>query len=467
MRAIGYFRQPAGKPGIESISVQNRCFLDFCEKQGYEVAATFSEESEAEHAPAFAQLIEYMKKPEKGFVVVVADTPETLGDDAAIAAARWLQIERLGGRFQFLHPEAPDALGAILQTWPSGPANGLGEKVRAAMRRKAVRGEVLGRPPYGYNVGPNNKLTPVQEEAVVVRYIFHLYLREGLGIRLIARRLNEEGARTRRNRPWSMVSIRDILRNRVYLGTYQRLGFRVPGTHEALVAPDDFRRVQDRLAERRTNYTPKKVTPFLLSGLAVCGHCGNRMIGVSRRQSWKRRSDGSEQSSSYRYYQCGSRTNQGICSYHTVRAEDLESTVREQIVDAVPNEKPAGDETAFIAEWQAEARRLRERLRQIDRRIGKSLAAALGDKGARERFRAQGMDLADERLRVETDLAAAERRADTYASAAERRKARSDALESLISDWEAVPFARRQDLLREVVDRVEVTDEQVRTVLRP
>ena len=106
---------------------------------------------------------------------------------------------------------------------------------------------MLGRPPYGYHVGPRNRLEPVDDESLVVRYIFRLYLHEGLGIRLIARRLNEEGLRTRRDRPWSMVSIRDILRNRAYLGTYQRLGVLVPGTHPALVSPDDFRRVKERL----------------------------------------------------------------------------------------------------------------------------------------------------------------------------------------------------------------------------
>ncbi len=50
-----------------------------------------------------------------------------------------------------------------------------------------------------------------------------------MGIRLIARRLNEEGLKTRRGGNWSMVSIRDILRNRVYLGTYSRFGVKRAG----------------------------------------------------------------------------------------------------------------------------------------------------------------------------------------------------------------------------------------------
>ena len=44
------------------------------------------------------------------------------------------------------------------------------------MRRKAVKGEVLGRPPYGYKVGNRRRLELIPEEAVVVRYIFRLYL---------------------------------------------------------------------------------------------------------------------------------------------------------------------------------------------------------------------------------------------------------------------------------------------------
>ena len=163
------------------------------------------------------------------------------------------------------------------------------EKVRSAMRRKAVRGEVLGRPPYGYHVGPRRRLELVPEEAVVVRYIFRLYLQEGMGIRKIAGQLNEENILTRRGGHWSMVSVRDLLRNRVYLGTYARFGVKVPGSHPALVTADDFRRVQERLQSRNRGERTRTVVPFLLSGLAYCARCGNSMIGVSRRQSWQTR----------------------------------------------------------------------------------------------------------------------------------------------------------------------------------
>jgi site-specific DNA recombinase len=335
------------------------------------------------------------------------------------------------------------------------------------MHRKAVKGEVLGRPPYGYTVGARNRLDLVPEESVVVRYIFRLYLHEGLGIRLIARRLNEEGLLTRRNRPWSMVSIRDILRNRAYLGTYQRLGVRVPGTHPALVSPEDFRRVQDNLSDRRTNYSPRTVQPFLLSGMVLCGHCGNRMIGVSRRQSWKRRSDGVEREASYRYYQCESRTNQGICSYHTLRAEALEENVRIRLADLDPQQIEAAGNAEAVTEAEADSKRLRDRLHQIDRRIGKSLEAAAAARLSRDKLRAQGLPLAQERLKVENDLRDAERRAENFASAGERRRARAEALARLAGKWDVLSVSERQDLLREVVDRIVVKDGDIQVSLRP
>jgi site-specific DNA recombinase len=342
------------------------------------------------------------------------------------------------------------------------------EKVRTALRRKAVRGEVLGRPPYGYKVGPRNRLEVVDDEAVVVRYIFRLYLHEGLGIRLISRRLNEEGLRTRRNRPWSMVSIRDILRNRAYLGTYQRLGVRVPGTHTALVSPDDFRKVQERLSDRRTNYSPRTVTGFLLSGMVYCASCDNRMIGVSRRQSWTRRRDGSEQVASYRYYQCESRTNQGICSYNTQRSEELEGTVRAKLSEIDPRHlATAGNDEAVIEQWQAESRRLRERLHQIDRRLNRELEAAAADGTGSDRLRSHGHALAEERLKVEEELRDAEWRAEHYASAAERRRTRNAALDLLVGEWETLPMEDKQQLLRELIDQVRVGEEGVELVLRP
>jgi site-specific DNA recombinase len=468
MKAIGYFREPAHRSNAPSVAAQNKAFLSFCDEHGYDVAVTFVETADANGRGGFRQLVDYLRRSDRGFVVVVAPSLDVIGADREEAIRRYFQLEGLGAQVAFISGPA-DPAAELLASWSDDASNArLGERVRQAMRRKAVRGEVLGRPPYGYKVGLRRRLELVPEEAVVVRYIFRLYLHEGMGIRLIARRLNEEGLRTRRGGNWSMVSIRDILRNRVYLGTYSRFGVRVPGSHPALVTPDDFRAVQDRLNARRNNYAQRQPSQFLLAGLVQCGHCGNKMIGVSRRQSWRRRS-GSEGQASYRYYQCESRTNQSMCDYHTQRAAALEEQVRDELgrldLDAPP---PApGNGAPRDGEWQEKIERLRGRLRQYDRRLDEQVAAAAKGRISREQFRKLGIGTASQRLKLEDELEELERRLQEQTSAGERAYRRRRALAALLDRWDELAFAEKQSLLRELVDRVVVRDEGIELVLRP
>jgi site-specific DNA recombinase len=416
-------------------------------------------------------LLSYLRERDKGgFVVVVVPSIGALGNDVRDAARRYFQLEGLGAQVAPMQGSA-DATAELMSAWNSQDSGSkLSDRVRAAMRRKAVKGEVLGRPPYGYKVGSRRRLELVPEEAVVVRYIFRLYLNEGMGIRLIARRLNEEALKTRRGGNWSMVSIRDILRNRVYLGTYSRFGVKVPGSHTPLVSAEDFRLVQDRLGARRTSQAPRVASQFLLSGMAYCGHCGNKLIGVSRKQAWKRRS-GERVSNSYRYYQCESRTNQSVCSYHTRRADDLESQVRALLseVFAAGNVFPqAGDEGAVLAEQGLERDRLRSRLRSIDRRLEGYVEAAAKGRLSTDKMHKLSVGAAGDRLAVEDALEAVERRINEHVDAAERKRTREREVARLLDTWDELSFAERHGGLRDAISRVTVTDDDaIKMTLRP
>src|SRR4030042_2777654 len=208
-----------------------------------------------------------------------------------------------------------------------------------------------------------------------------------------------------------MVSIRDILRNRASLGPHSRFGVGVPGSPPALISADDFRRAQDCLTARRSSYSPRQASPFLLSGLVYCSYCGNKMIGVSRRQTWKRQKDGTQAEASYRYYQCESRTNQGLCDYHTRRAEALEKEVRGILAGldvksgrAFPQ---AGDEAAVLAEAQGGCRQLRRRLARLDKQIEQYVDGAARGRLSKEKMKALNLDLAAERMEIGERLAEA------------------------------------------------------------
>jgi len=467
MRAFGYFREVQGRQ--DAVTEQNKGFLEFCEREGYDVAGTFVDDAASNgDGPGYHRLLTALKESDHEFTLVVVPEIERLGGDIREAARRYFQIEGLGARV--VPVQGDDAVGALLAAWSAQePGRGLGDRVRAAMRRKAVKGDVLGRPPYGYKVGNQRRLQLVAEEAVVVRYIFRLYLSEGMGIRLIARRLNQEGLRTRRGGNWSMVSIRDILRNRVYLGTYARFNVRVPGTHPPLVTAEDFRLVQDRLNARRTSYAPRVTSRFLLSGIAYCGYCENKLIGVSRRQSWKRR-DGERISNSYRYYQCESRTNQSICGYHTRRANDLEVEVLSNLSWLLKEGATfprAGDPAAVLAEQQRQCDRLRANLRAIDKRLESYVERAAQGRLQKDVMRKRSLAAATERLTVEESLAATQASIARQATAAERARTRERDLARLLTAWDELKFPERQRGIHEAVDRVTVRDDAIKLMLRP
>ncbi len=199
------------------------------------------------------------------------------------------------------------------------------QKLRTAMERRALRGLVLGRLPYGYESVGDGSIQPAPGEAEVVRRIFGLAV-EGKGIRSIVKHLNESGYRTRKGGHWSMVTVRDMLRNRTYSGVYQRFSSRVTGNHEPLVAPRTFARIQRQLDERAAKSGSARGKPFLLSGLATCATCGSNLIGVTRHRSWTRK-DGSSGKQTYRYYRCEGATNQGRCSSQGYPAGNLDAQV--------------------------------------------------------------------------------------------------------------------------------------------
>ena len=117
MKAIGFFREPA--PGVkgEGLAGQNKAFLEFCERHGYDVAATFVETAGSDGRGGFRQLVDYLRRPEKGFLLVVARSLEGLGTDVKEAERRYFQLEGLGAQVAFADG-SPDPMGQLVRARP-------------------------------------------------------------------------------------------------------------------------------------------------------------------------------------------------------------------------------------------------------------------------------------------------------------------------------------------------------------
>lgn len=466
MRAIGYFRET----GSQSLADQSEEFLAFCKSNGYEAAAAFLDGRNQGQSTAdsvgFRQLLDFARQQApSGFLVVVVPSFASLGDSIVEAARRYFQLATTGVPVISIET-GEDVSAPLLEKWSEHRATGnIGDKVKTAMRRRAIQGEVLGRPPYGYRVGPRRRLAVVPEEGSVVRYIFRLYLKDGLGIRRIARRLNDEGYRTRRAGLWSMVTVRDILRNRAYVGTYSRFGVRIPASHAPLISQEDFKLVQERLDQRRPVSDTRHISPFLLSGMTYCGYCGNKMIGVTRKQKWELRSGG-VRVAQYRYYQCESRTNRSLCDYHTRRAEELEAEVRMRLLSSKTPSRPRQFANGAERSTEDDIRRLRDKARRLDKRLEQYMDDAATGNINPEKLRSLGVAVAAEQLQVEDHLAESTRAAQQRLSEGERSSRREVLLDHLRDDWDQMDFPEQQELLRDLVSRIIVKDEAIETVLR-
>ena len=146
----------------------------------------------------------------------------------------------------------------------------------------------------GYKKGADGRPEIVEEEAAIIRKIYDLFL-SGKTINEIAAILTSMGVLTPAGRTkWSVSTVRSILSNEKYKGeallqkTFtvdyltkevrknngEVLSVRVRNSHEPIIEPEVFDRVQEILAES-TKRRAKVRTRHPFAGKLVCGDCGS------------------------------------------------------------------------------------------------------------------------------------------------------------------------------------------------
>ncbi len=443
MRAIAFFRLPDPTP--DALASMRHDFKRFCTYNMHQpYREFFTEGPRVGIADAsFQQMLEFLESSDSEFLVTSPDASH-LGSDLESIARSIVELDRQGAEIKCWDDEYPDPFQNIYNTSGiAGISITRSRKVKEAMEARALEGNVLGRVLYGYRAGQDGNLEIVPEEARVVELIFRLYTRDELGFRLIAQELNERGIKTRRGGNWNVVSIRDIIRNRSYIGTYERFGLRRPGMHEAIISREVFNEASERLRSRRPTGRIMKPEPFLLSGFVYCGYCGNKMMGVTRRQSWRRKTDKRRVTGVYRYYQCQSKNNQSTCDYHTWKEDKLEREALTQVKYTVLARAAGVLEDDGAADRRREVANLRrERVSNAERLFKRAMRrAAKNEIGIRE---------------VGDYLAALD-----LARKSETRSGKPSDVITALDHWASLDIESRKDFLWEHVGRIIVQDDRV------
>ncbi len=178
------------------------------------------------------------------------------------------------------------------------------ERVKWGQKRCMERGVVFGRDMLGYTV-KNGVLTVNEEEAPIVRAIFHKFTNEGKGTHVIARELLEEGMRPMRVKMWSNTIILRVLRNEKYVGDLCQKKTYTPnylthakkynrGKEEMVYLKDHHEPIIDRELWKRTQAELLKRSPsedakskhsnrYWCSGKLYCGLCGKRYVSRTKK----------------------------------------------------------------------------------------------------------------------------------------------------------------------------------------
>ena len=236
------------------------------------------------------------------------------------------------------------------------------ERASMGKRGSAKQGRIpVNNVPFGYRLGEGRRPLVEEAEVEVIRRVFQMYVREGMGAPAIARQLTAEGVPTPHNvGRWYDRTVTRILGTEAYRGTWWFGKVRHVATEQGMrrydrpedewvgvpfppvIDEETWQQAQEAKKQRLTRSGRNTKIFYLLQHLIRCAECGYIMgCQANRRQTVKR--DGKsykyELDPPHRYYRCYGKLNIGVkCREHGyIRAERLEELVWGQVRKMLEN----------------------------------------------------------------------------------------------------------------------------------
>ena len=241
----------------------------------------------------------------------------------------------------------------------------LSKDSKRGIRAKVVdRKEHLGFAPFGYRMDRNaRQLVIVDDEAEWVRYIFQQVI-DGVPYHQIAKKLNENGCKTRKGYNWTNTQIRYTLKNRTYCGQLEvnldgQHGI-YDGKHPPIVEKETFDKVQTIMEERAAKRKPYEHSTneyvHWLSGLLRCPYCGG---SFSHQKGYNGRGN---------RYRCNNTVSGAVCGNLTIPVKTVENLVFEKLKEicdfpeVICNLHLTSPQPKSIIDYETEIKKLKSQL---------------------------------------------------------------------------------------------------------
>ena len=367
-------------------------------------------------------------------------------------------------------------------------AKDISKKIKSVKRDKQRKGQFIGgKPMYGYKMHPTekNKIVIDEEAAPVVRRIFALAL-SGMSCRQIASSLNSDNvlspaayAKLPVSKPgpytglWSSERISEMLQNETYIGNMVqgrmvKISYKskkclrqspenwvvVEGTHEPIIDPETFQKVQLLVSSRK--HTRSRTYDFLLKGLIFCHECGYPMAVLNRKNA-----AGEDRL----FFVCRTYqrfTKAGVCTCHSIKDETVNEAVLAKVREVCqaylnpdrlrPIAKEAVENASKAASCEAEMQALQSKITALTTNLDQMYMDRLNGLLSEEDFQRIYQKVKMDRTVLEDRLKSLQEQAKQPVNTEEKATA-------LVKQFLDSGLSSRE-LLVSLIERVELTEEK-------
>ena len=344
MNAVVYARFSSHRQGEQSIEGQVAEAERFAAAHGLTIVKVYADRAQTgrnDNREQFQLMLADAAK--HAFDALIVWKTDRIGRNKEEIALNKYHLKKNGVKIYYVAEAIPDTpegiiLEAVIEGMAAYYSEQLSQNVRRGMKNSAQKGQYTGGTcPLGYTITADKKYEIDPKYAPVVRDIFQLYS-EGKTITEIVKILNDRGLRTSRGHAFTHNSLRTVLKNKKYIGTYEYNGeVSIENSVPPIVDVDIFNKVQDLLAFNQKAGAHKKAkVDYILFSKLFCGKCGAMMTGVCGT---------SKQKVKHHYYICSAKKKK-LCTKRAVRQDWIETLVLKHLLKLVRNE----DLLEFIAE---------------------------------------------------------------------------------------------------------------------
>lgn len=333
----------------------------------------------------------------------------------------------------------------------------LSGEVMRGMTQNALRGHYQGDAPIGYR-SPGNKKPPEKDpKTIQIPIMMKDLLLSGSSLLQIARKLNEQGYRTKHGNLWDARGVRYVLENPFYTGisrwNYTDRGRQLKPADEVIYTKGNWEPLWDKatleeikkhlaMNMRKTKSRDVSAAKHWLSGLLICSSCGGTLAYSGTKNS--------------RGFQCWKYTK-GFCNEsHYIGIRPIEKMVIEYLESVLHS--PAIVYTVISsasADADSKLADLEKQLQKVENKGKRIKAAYLNEIDTLEEYKANKAALLEERATIEKNIKLLTiSNADMSKEEMDKKmKQNISALLAVLQD-DSADYVQKGNMMRNVVDHI-------------